>query len=476
MLFKNQTKKLSVDYCKGNFFLLQILIAVILFFQSFSAEATIKIYVTLSPLHCLNCSANLYNICKLKEVKTIHLILESRFQKDSLELEEQFEFSSIQKIKLFFSDSLYNQKMRNQLFPEIILEENSKELFRENLTQIQNEKLLSYLQTEKSKNEITCIESIASNYIGILRVLDNYLIQRGNFDNYDLVDLNAKKADRIKVFPQQYESIYKTLLKDSFKYKYPILKNYFITTPVWKPKIGGVVELQNNIFVKINVKDYFPQGGDDTGIYGFTVLGKWDIKTNGFSSYYSFDKSITSKAWGPHELYFIKSRLYGKFISIKTDKFIFLELKINDKTNTISLAKEMPIKMPVKYDVIKVSSYYQRNIQVNGFALAFDHGDSLYIVPQNRYVHIPFDKMKSTNYEDRLIRDVYSNGKEHGVLYVENNHDYYLLRFNGEGKRDKLSLGSKESLWVTRFYHSINKLVFKNLETGCFEVQTFTPL
>lgn len=477
---------LSIGNKKGNhlFSTLLLTIAICLCsLKTVGATDTKNIYITFSPLTCLNCSANLYTICGLPEVKKITVLIPTMFQGDSTELVEKYEFNKQPKLSLVFSDSMYNSKVKNQAYPEIIIEQaDGKVLFRKVLTIAKNAEVAAILNDEKTseikvKREVVCIGSVIKKNPASIYKLDHYIVERGFIQgDYSLVNFKDTTAQKIKLQSEEYAKIYKVFLKDSFQYKYPALKDFFTNTPVWKPTIDGVIEYKNNIYAVINIKDYYYQGGEDTGIYGRVVVGKWDVKKEQFIAYYTIDKTIKDKAWGPEKLYIVQSKLFGKFLKNNTNDFCFYELAINEKLKTIYMVKEMPIYKPQLYTQLNVASYYERNVTVNSLALAFDFADSLYIFSKKQYIKIPFSKTNYDKYEDRMIRDVYSDGTNHAVYYVENNHNFYLLQFNDNGEKRLIPLGSKESRWVTRFYNSANTLVLKNLETGCYEIWTFPPL
>lgn len=469
---------------KGNH-LFSILLFVFMFCLSsthVSGKTNKTIYVTFNPGTCLNCSANLYSICELKEVEQISLIIPKMFQGDSTEMDEEYLFSKQSKLKLIFSDSLYQSKMKNENFPEIVIEDiNGKELFRKVLTIVKNDEFIGVLTGTKEKKQIPtqtfCIHSITKKNIANLYKLEHYLAQDGFInDQYYLVNLKDTIAQRIKIPDSDYAVIYKTFLKDSFRLKYPIIKDIFNSTPVWKPTITGLIEYKNSIYVLIEIKDYHPQGGEDTGIYGHAVLGKWDMKRGKFIEYYTVDKTVKDKAWGPVKIYVVQSKLYGECLKKGTSDFRFFELSINEKLKTICFTQELPIYIPQLYAQLKVDEMEERNIKINGEALAFDYANNLYVFSKGKFIPIPFDKKTYTKYDERMIRDVYSDGVNHAVYYVENKHDFYLLQFNDAGKKSIISLGNKESNWVTRFYNCTNSLVLKNLETGCFEIRTFPSL
>lgn len=446
-------------------------------------KTTKTIYVTFSPTTCLNCSANLYSICGLNEVEQINLIIPTMFQGDSAEMDEKYLFSKQPKLKLIFSDSIYHSKVKNENFPEIIIEQaDGKELFRKVLTVTKNAEVVAILNDEKTpviKEAIgvVCVSSVVKKNPASIYKLGHYIVEEGFIPgDYYLVNLKDTTAQKIKLQTEQYAAIYKAFLKDSFNLKYPVMKDIFNNTPVWKPTIDGVIEYKNTIYALINIKDYYYQGGEDTGIFGYVVLGKWDVKKKQFIDYYMVDKTIKDKAGGPIKLHVVQSKLYGEFLKNGTNDFRLFELNINEKLKTIFFTQEMPIYKPQLYAQIKVDKLEERNINVNGEALAFDFADNLYVFSKGKFVPIPFDKTTYATYNGRMIRDVYSDGVNHAVYYVENKHDFFLLQFNDAGKKTLTALGSKESFWVTRFYNSANKLVLKNLETGCFEIRTFPSL
>lgn len=105
-----------------------LLLAMILCYLNAPAQ---QLYITLNPLNCVNCSIGLYALLKEPGIPDICVTLKESCRENAADLEETFEFSRFPKIRLFYSDSLYQALSRESFESEIIISDDThRETFR----------------------------------------------------------------------------------------------------------------------------------------------------------------------------------------------------------------------------------------------------------------------------------------------------------------------------------------------------------
>src|SRR5690606_37624875 len=112
-----------------------------------------KIFITLKPGNCLNCSSKIYELERTKNIESMTVIMESNYYSDSTEIEALFEFNSLNKVRVKYSDSIYNHLVSNRDYPELtIINNTGKVIYQKVLLESKIKEVVAILNNEKHKH------------------------------------------------------------------------------------------------------------------------------------------------------------------------------------------------------------------------------------------------------------------------------------------------------------------------------------
>ena len=456
---------------------------ILLFFYT---PAFSKVFITINPRDCLNCSSGLYVLSKSPHIPEIFIVMMEEFESDSIEIEELFEFTRFEKIKILYSDSLYNAKSQNIResdfsYPELIIEdENGVEQYRSLMIKLDHARIEQVMRALSAKPLETeeCFESINRKGMYLSGVDRHSAVFRDVYGlNHCVYDLRSDSTSWIPKARDLIIDLYKNYFQENFSQYFPVMQGIMEEMPTFKPKVEDVVMWKNAALIHFELKD-FKIRGEDTGIYGKFFLGKFNPGTGKMDGYFNLDSFIRNRffIWniyvGTNDLY-----LRGGYIS---GGLAVLSVDLDESSKTVQFKKGITLKHPVSYTVNNVPPYEADNICFNADCLAFIYSDSLINLKTNQRIGIPFPVRASPeNYDINYIQDIYYDEKFYYVLYIHKKDELYLLKFDpgGEAIYNK-RIGRKDDakIYSSKFWGSGEQLIYRGVQSDCYTIMNVSSM
>lgn len=431
----------------------------------------VTVCITFNPLNCIACSSGIFDLSKEAQIKRIILIARSSYQEDSSDISEKYELGKLSKVKLLFSDSLYDTFQGKEFDAEFILfsDKTKKALYKGKLNKINLGSVRSYYAAE----EMTLIDSICTTSVnkklGYFLPFANSIITVSKYDKYHVLTTPDNNETPIIFNDSFWVGLYKEYYKDSFKIKYPVIREIMDEMPTLKPMIETISSWDDTtLMITFKIKIYTLEKKDDTAIYSAHFVGKYDIKSHSLKAVYGIDKSMP-KEFFLWTIYKGKDNFWGE--GALKDTYCMLKLSLNEKKKLFTYVSTTKIKRPESYKIMKVSSLEEDNTVVDHDLLAFSYDDKITTLSNLNQVTIPFGSMFIDTANKKLIVDLSQDELNYYVLYVER-EVYHVLQFSKtKGSHKDVIVGNKVNMHQMSFYNSGNKIIYKPVDKDCLFIK-----
>ena len=432
----------------------------------------VETYITLNPANCLNCVSGIYRICKENKISTVQIVIQKEHQNNVSELNKLYEFNKFNKLKLVFSDSLYDKLSKQKYESEFIIIDNNKEIFRQNIKHIVvNDELLAFY------SKPVPVDSFCTNYTTKLAgfTVDNpYLIFIGKYYDYSVVDLISRKEKLIALGEDTKLDLYKHLYKDNFEEKYPKIEEMIAETPTYKTKITNIMQWdKEHLMLEGNIKDYeYNEAGDTIFMINRPSVIKYAYKVDKVAGIYTPDQTIPDD-FDPWFYYVSDGRFYVQGMNKNNKGFQLLELACNEKTKTLSFKKDTKIERPKHFAERRVSGLEVNTIMIRGNMLCFLRDNKITLLNSGKEIEIPFEHYATAKWNEYEIEDMYEDIQNYYILYVYNS-SFHVMRINKNNKPYyDIEVGDLATIEETKikFYNSGNKLIYQPIKSDCFYIK-----
>lgn len=406
-------------------------------------------YVKMNLLECAKCGIYLQRLNNSTNIDTLNFVFEYKLRNDSNELNNILGFPKFIRSKLIFNDSLH-QMINNvsssngsELF---VFNSNSHLIYRTELNDIDIEEteFYSYLGT---KPKISLLNNFGNDFFKFER---NFLISIDYLSRLTITNINDMSSRRINVDSELIKKVYKSLYRESYEEKFPIMEGFLKRFPGIQPKPSRLAYWNNGQFftIPIEIYTYEYHGGPDTSLITKKVLGIYDFEKDSFIDFYSLDNKQNNKFI--YEIFKLGNRVmaqFGKNVgeSVNINDMYFVNFNKKDKTYSLDLNNKPNIS-PNEYQR-NVSSAFRVAFINSKTTLMFLFSDSIYNILDNKEYKIPYNSTFSNAMQGAAHQyDPYS--KKFRVIYRQNQHwnpntqekvknvnkDLYIITFSKEGE------------------------------------------
>lgn len=444
----------------------------IIWLLSFFPSLAVETYITFNPASCMSCVSGIYRICKVDKIKSIQIVAKEEYANDTEELNKLYEFNRFPKIRLVFSDSLYNALSAMKYEAELVIRDKQKELYRRNVKQvIVNEQLLAYYAAPQN------IDSLCSPFIGRTAGIDigkHYIVMFGEYLDYNVIDRATGVEKPVKLTEPVVVDLYKLLYKNNFSERYPVIKEMIKETPTYKPTIEDIREWDNeNLMILGNIKDYkHNKAGDTVFMLNRPYVMKYKYNTGKITSVYPLDSTMPS-GFDLWQFYVADGKYYGQGYDNDNDLFKLLELTCNEKTKTFSMKRDTKMTQPSTYAQRKVSSLEEYNIRIKGNLMCFVYDNKITLLNSGKQVSIPFKDYGASKWNAYEIRDLHEDNEYYYVLYVHDK-EFHIMRLRKDNMMvDDVVVGNVSSIDTTKLklFQAGDKIIYHPKGKECLLIK-----
>lgn len=446
----------------------------------FNATAQ-TLYLTLNPLNCLNCSIGLYALEKDPFIPEIRVVVPQQYSRDPAFLEETFEFSRFDKIKLSYSDSLYTWLSQGNMASEVIVfNKDNRESYREPLQTLSPTVVNRFFRTAAPapEEQPVCIEGLPR--------WDGYPQQRyillDRMTGYFVYDRKNNTSHKIRMDPALQEPLYKAYFKDSFKYKYKAIQQILSELPPFKPLVSHVQRWDStSLLVQVDIMNFRinPLDPEDTMVFRNPVFLKYLPERQKVTEIYTTAHPISDLFYFWY-IYIDRGQYYAQGLHTGTDpskminQFAFFSLKLDEKNKSFGLGKLLPVHQPVSYQPRKITSLTSKNIAFGQGMFAFWDHDTLIEAATMKRRKIPIPHQSLLNLPPAYYRmaDFMADEQYIYVLYHTQEKNIWSVRFTRdyrEVKTVEIDKTNKQGLFG--YLDSGNLLLYQSGKEKCLNVE-----
>ena len=424
-----------------------------------------QVYITVQPGNCVNCTSKLYELHRLKNLNKINIVIQGRFQESKKDIEELYEFNSIKKFNIIYSDSLFETISKAQFFPELVAFNGAgSEIYRSVLTKINLKKIEQLFSNDAAEapeaNSPICMEGVNMEAGASFNTSADLAIFQDVFNRFSFVSQKNPEIHSVKIQKDEYEKLYRFFYQTDFERKYPGVEIILEKFKSFKPQATNLFQYNGQLYSLIQLRDWEKTSATDTTIYIKTIVGEWDKTNSRIKKMYNLSPELNRIVQvGLHDIYVMNGKLGCKFADRVTDQFSFALVHLDDKTEQLVLDEKIPIALPSEYRVKNINPYMTWNIRARAGLIAFDYSNHIFALPENKNIPIPFPELNMKSFEDRIITDVQRLGKDFAVLHMDAKKENFITVFNEEGLIKHIALPETKGNFDCRFSGK-NQVVF----------------
>lgn len=457
-----------------------------------------EIVITFNPLDCITCTSGLFLIGKEDAVSSVKVVVREIYKEDSAELNEKFEFYKYPKLKVLYSDKLYNKLNgqsndieKNKLF--IISNDGKKVVYAQELNKLNLSQLKVILKGGTSNNSVTkntsesVFNAAANNSIkltvndsicysainkklNLFDVNENDIISSDIFGKFAFYKIDEQKLNNIfKIDSAAISYLYKCYYRNRFKERFPVINAIMQESPSFKPVINSIKYVsKDTAVITFQIKDYFIDSKNDTALLGYGLVVKYNTKFRKIITAYTSDETVP-KDFYMWYVYSNENKYYTQ--GLDGNDFCLYEVMLNDRKQTYSLGNKLIHGRPEEYKKLKVPSTEEDNIIFNDGVCAFVYDNLIFDLAKGRTISMPLAGAANLKEHYRLV-DIKQDDKFFYIMYLSGSNILSSKLSKNSTEFKETVIGDKQHIdeYNVKFYNSGNKIIYRPIDKNCLFV------